>query len=363
MPTWGEILNGMLLHASKTNGEIPVDSMRREAVANLTRLTGRPTVVYMTRWTSGGASPEHTMVNIEDVHSLMEVLHGIRGPSLDLILHSSGGVPTAAEAIIHYIRTRFDDVRVIVPLAAMSAATMLACGADRIMMGKHSFLGPIDPQLPLQTPLGVQSVPAQAIREQFLLAQKEASNPANFAAWIPMLQQYGPALFVQCKHFIDLSELLVATWLEKWMFRADSDANTKATAAAKALTDHLTHKVHGRYLARNFIKNDLRLVVEDLEENQDVQDAVLTIFHTYMHTFSFAPAVQKIFENNIGKTVVRQSVGTIKPPQQIQWSVPAEPPPATPRKPSHAQQPSPSAPGSTLLDKLHRIAEIIKSDR
>jgi ClpP class serine protease len=28
---------------------------------------------------------------------------------------------------------------------AMSAATMIACAADVIVMGKHSFLGPIDP--------------------------------------------------------------------------------------------------------------------------------------------------------------------------------------------------------------------------
>jgi ClpP class serine protease len=41
----------------------------------------------------------------------------------------------------------------------MSAATMVACAANQIVMGKHSFLGPIDPQLILQTALGNRLVP------------------------------------------------------------------------------------------------------------------------------------------------------------------------------------------------------------
>jgi ClpP class serine protease len=55
----------------------------------------------------------------------------------------------------------------------MSAATMLACSANRIVMGKHSFLGPIDPQFIIQTELGRASVPAHAIEEQFELAKRE----------------------------------------------------------------------------------------------------------------------------------------------------------------------------------------------
>jgi ClpP class serine protease len=42
----------------------------------------------------------------------------------------------------------------------MSAATMLACSANKIVMGKHSFLGPIDPQFIIQTELGRASVAA-----------------------------------------------------------------------------------------------------------------------------------------------------------------------------------------------------------
>ena len=66
---------------------------------------------------------------------------------LDLILHSPGGSPSAAEGIVSYLRSRFDDIRVIVPLKAMSAATMVACAANQIVLGKHSFPRPTVPQM------------------------------------------------------------------------------------------------------------------------------------------------------------------------------------------------------------------------
>ena len=66
---------------------------------------------------------------------------------LDLVLHTPGGDPTAAEGIVNYLHAKFGrDVRVIVPQMAMFAGTMLACSARSILMGKQSCLGPIDPQ-------------------------------------------------------------------------------------------------------------------------------------------------------------------------------------------------------------------------
>src|SRR2546428_13939699 len=65
---------------------------------------------------------------------------------------------------------------VIIPQLAMSAATMIACAADEIVLGKHSFLGPIDPQLILNTPVGQRMVPAENILEQFEQGQKRVSR-------------------------------------------------------------------------------------------------------------------------------------------------------------------------------------------
>ncbi len=148
----------------------------------------------------------------------MEVIYGMNGNELDLILHSPGGSPETAEAIVSYLRSRFEHIRVIVPQLAMSAATMIACAADKVVLGKHSFLGPTDPQILLPTPLGVRMVPAQAVLDQFDRAQQECVVPEKLSAWLPTLSQYGPDLLVQCENALAMSKELVRTWLETYMF-------------------------------------------------------------------------------------------------------------------------------------------------
>ena len=61
------------------------------------------------------------------------MIHGLHGESLDLIIHSPGGSIEAAGAFVTYMRTKFSDIRVIIPQAAMSAATMIACSANVVM--------------------------------------------------------------------------------------------------------------------------------------------------------------------------------------------------------------------------------------
>lgn len=97
----------------------------------------------------------------------MEAVSNVSERKLDLILTSPGGSPEAAESIMDYLRSRFDHIRAVVPVAAMSAATMMALACDEILMGTHSQLGPIDPQLTVVTPEGPRSSPAQAILDQF----------------------------------------------------------------------------------------------------------------------------------------------------------------------------------------------------
>ena len=115
----------------------------------------------------------------------------------------------------------------------MSAATMLACSANRIVMGRHSFLGPIDPQFIVQTDLGRASVAAHAIEEQFALAKEECrKQPGLLPAWVPILKQYGPALIVQCQLARQLSEDLVGDWLARYMLNGAPSAQQDAKRIA-----------------------------------------------------------------------------------------------------------------------------------
>lgn len=193
MHTWGEILKEIAA-SSQPGGPRPFDQIRRRYLLELHQYTKRPVILYSSRFTvagSGQFQPDLLSINDEDLHGLMEVMHGLRFRELDLILHSPGGSLEAAEAIVTYLRSKFRDIRVIVPHLALSAAAMISCASNRIVMGKHSFLGPTDPQFILSTAMGQRMVSAEAILEQFARAQDECKDPSKLGAWIPMLNQYG----------------------------------------------------------------------------------------------------------------------------------------------------------------------------
>lgn len=304
MPTWGDILHE-LKQAQDAGETSPFDRVRRQYLARLAAKTGRETILYATKWMQGaGIDPASLSITDEDIQGLMEVIYGLTGPDLDLIIHSPGGSVEAAEAMLSYMRSKFEHIRAIIPGMAMSAATMLACGANGIVMGKHSFIGPIDPQLIVPTPFGLQAVPAQAVLEQFRQAQQECQDPSKMGSWMPMLSQYGPALLVQCKHAIDLSQQLASEWLRKYMFNGDTSLQSKADSIAQTLADHNVFKSHGRHVSRIQAK-EVGLLIEDLESDQDLQDLVLSVYHASTHTFNGTAAV-KIIENHVGRAFIKQ---------------------------------------------------------
>jgi ATP-dependent protease ClpP protease subunit len=118
----------------------PIDIKRREYLAKLHQATGRNIILYAMK-------PPLGAIWVDDLQGFMAAQHELKGDQLDLIVHSTGGSSEAAEQIVSYLRQKYKHIRVIVPLYAMSAATMIACAADEILMGRQSALGPIDPQL------------------------------------------------------------------------------------------------------------------------------------------------------------------------------------------------------------------------
>jgi ATP-dependent protease ClpP protease subunit len=302
MPTWGQILEEL---KSQAKGNlIPFDEIRRKYLALLYDKTKRNTIFYATAWTQIGkaiTSPQALSITDEDVQGLMEVVHGLKGENLDLILHSPGGSAEATEAIVSYLRKKFSHIRVVIPQAAMSAATMLACASNRILMGKQSSIGPIDPQMFLQTQMGGQLIPAQAILDQFDLAKKQVQDPKMLGAWLPILGQYGPALLIQCQNALKLSKQLVSDWLTGYMFNGKN--KDTAEKIADYLSNHKNFQTHSRHIDRDLAKK-IGLIVDDLESDQDLQDRFLSAFHAMTHTLSATGAV-KIIENHLGKAFVK----------------------------------------------------------
>jgi len=302
MPIWSEILRE--LAETRVEGQSPdFDGVRRRYLVNLNIHTGRNVILYASAWLQKTPPDGMAAIHDEDIQGFMEVCHGLVGPDLDLILHSPGGSAETAEALVAYLRSRFRHIRVFVPQQAMSAATMLACAADEIWMGSHSFLGPTDPQLLLATALGSRWGSALDVLDQFDRAIEECRDPSRMAAWLPMLNQYGPDLLARCETAVKMSQELVKTWLEQYMFRWDDERQEKAAAIATWLASRQEFLSHGRHIARDALEEKgLRIV--KLEGDHTLQDLCLSAFHATTHGFGSTNAV-KIIENHTGRTFIK----------------------------------------------------------
>lgn len=76
---------------------------------------------------------------------LREMTPGGKIPKIDLFLYSAGGDTMVPWRLVSMIREHCEQFSVLVPYKAHSAATMIALGADEIVMSDLSELSPIDP--------------------------------------------------------------------------------------------------------------------------------------------------------------------------------------------------------------------------
>jgi hypothetical protein len=220
---------------------------------------------------------------------------------------------------------------------------MWALACDEIVMGKHSQLGPIDPQFALAFGEQIRLAPAQAILEQFNLAvQATQNNPASLPGWITVLRSYGPSLLQECIRAQQLSKSLVSQWLNTYMFRGEPDAQQRAEIAATAFADYTTHYSHGRPIGRDQARG-YGIKITDLEADQALQDAVLSVHHAVMHTLS-GTAAAKIVENHLGHTyaLIAGQIQVVQGPMRTPSGLPPGaipgPPSAPPQRPGQSRK-------------------------
>jgi hypothetical protein len=112
------------------------------------RLRQRPLLVYVTSSRPNASGQISSDVIQELLQQLPLIPDG--APALDLLLVSNGGDPTVAWRIVSLLREKAPTLSVLIPQAAFSAATLIALGADEIVMHPHGNLGPTDVQMRVQ---------------------------------------------------------------------------------------------------------------------------------------------------------------------------------------------------------------------
>lgn len=232
-------------------------------------------------------------IDDSDKNGFMATIHGLkRQQGLDLLLHTPGGQVAATESIVDYLRTMFDgDIRAVIPQLALSAGTLMACACRKILMGKQSSLGPIDPQF--------GGIPAFGVLEEFERAIREVKeDPAKAPIWRTIIGKYHPTFIGECENAIRWSAKIARDWLITGMLKHQPDGPAKAQTIVSALQDRAQLLTHARHLSLDECEK-LGLTIEKLETDQTLQDLALTVHHAFMHTFGSSTAI-KIIENHRG---------------------------------------------------------------
>lgn len=156
---FGAVLHGppaFLGHSSKKINYciIPLDSLKVNNMGWAERIglyeqieTHRkhPLIVYVTSKREG----IEALMATDALPKIIDQLDNLPEDSkaVDLLVASYGGDPMVAWRIMTLIRQRVETVSVLIPQSAYSAATLMAFGANEIIMHPNGHLGPVDMQI------------------------------------------------------------------------------------------------------------------------------------------------------------------------------------------------------------------------
>lgn len=158
-------------------------AQRKKQIEEIERLRERRVVAYVT----GDRQPNLGTQIAGDVYPLIYALLSQIGQvdTLDLFVYSIGGQTMASWGLMSILREFTKFLSVLVPFRALSTATLIALGADEIVMSRLGQLSPVDPsvntpfnppaqQQPGGPPQGFLPVSVEDVRGFLDLARQEA---------------------------------------------------------------------------------------------------------------------------------------------------------------------------------------------
>jgi len=226
---------------------------RQQIIRDIEQRTSRRMLVYV-------ANIDHraSFLNPDDVVPLGDALSQMgKVDNLDLILHTPGGSGETAEKVVEVCRKHCrGEFRVIVPNMAKSAGTLIALGADTIVMGYCSELGPIDPQIQVVVGNQRQTVSAWTfIRTRDVLEEKvnEAiAKGANPSAYLQQLAAIDPVFVTHCEQLMRFAERLGHKWIAGRAVeegKPQEEAEQLADKVIRFLSNVEEHITHGRLIS------------------------------------------------------------------------------------------------------------------
>ena len=265
-------------------GELEPSALtHQKIISSIEALAQRNVVAYQ-------ANPGHPagLLQDHDVDVLESILRTVDldryGRQLDFVIDSPGGLPNVAERMIRVCRSYSDGLRVVVPNSAMSAATLLALGADSILMSATSRLGPIDPQMLYptkdRTTLRAARSFVDAYNDTIVRAQQAAAQDQPIDPFLHVLSGLDVSWIIECVRAQNATKALASQLLSDGMMKGTTEDTIKR--AVDDLTNLGHAASHGSSIYREAAK-EIGLEIECADHNSEHWTLIWDLFLRMQH--------------------------------------------------------------------------------
>jgi hypothetical protein len=293
--------------------KIDLASEIRKSLSEIEAIRNRPAIGCLANVVNTNVKAS-TAIDFNDDLPFSEMIASVPNSNkeLDVILVTPGGSGQQVAKFVDKLRPRFESVCFILPYMAMSAGTIFAMSGNEIIMGKNSYIGPTDPQVPNREG---QWVPAQAILtliddiqkrgDDFL---KKGQNPP----WtdLQILKQIegkeiGNALNASAYSMELVEGFLYKYKFSDWKFHStngapvtDDEKRIRAKEVAKMLCDHSQWKTHSRGIPREIAWNECKIKIIHTESINDLDRAVRRFWALMYWAFENTPIYKLFISDN-----------------------------------------------------------------
>lgn len=265
-------------------------------------------------------------ITYSDLVPFNDQLSVLDGDKIDLIIETPGGLGEVAEDMVRLLRSRFNEIGIIVPGYAKSAGTLLAMAGDEILMEEASALGPIDAQINHQ---GKQFSAEAFIKGLEKIKDEVEQTGLLNKAYIPILQAISPGEIQHAENALKFAKILVTDWLANYKFKnwdthsstgkpvTAEDRSQRAQEIADKLAEHSKWLTHARSIKIQDLR-DMKLLITDYCEQPDLADAIRRYFVLLQMTFAAPQGVYKIFETPYSQIMSFEAQQQLLLPNQMQ---------------------------------------------
>lgn len=281
---------------------------RKQLIQRIEDLRESRVITYLTSDRQGPFNARIAMDVIPLISRQLQTVGKVK--NIDLFLYSAGGDTMVPWRMVSMIREYCHKFSVLVPYKAHSSATMIALGADEIVMSDLSELSPIDPSTanmfnPIdpsnsqnRIPISVEDVMAyfDLVKNKFGIKNDEDLSRV-FIKFVESNPQIHPLALGNVNRIHNLIRMLAKRLIKSHNVELREDEIEK-------LVDYFTEKLysHQYFIGRREAKEDLALKTV-LDANDALSKAMTDLYEEYNKELDFG----KIWnpENELGINAVQ----------------------------------------------------------